>query len=103
MARRSISIDEKIEQQQKAVFQLKDRYDAALAELDRLQQKRNELRNKELLKAIESSDRTYDEIIAFLKNENEEQPGPHRELIFQEVNKYTIQMHFMQVLGVTMY
>ena len=72
MARRSISIDEKIEQQKKAVFQLKDRYDAALAELDRLQQKRNELRNKELLKAIESSDRTYDEIIAFLKNEDEE-------------------------------
>ena len=68
MARRSISIDEKIEQQKKVVFQLKDRYDAALAELDRLQQKRNELRNKELLKAIESSDRTYDEIIAFLKN-----------------------------------
>ena len=72
MARRSISIDERIEQQKKVVFQLKDRYDAALAELDRLQQKRNELRNKELLKAIESSDRTYDEIIAFLKNENEE-------------------------------
>ena len=71
MARRSISIDEKIEQQKKVVFQLKDRYDAALAELDRLQQKRNELRNKELLKAIESSDRTYDEIIAFLKNEDE--------------------------------
>ena len=72
MARRSISIDEKIEQQKKVVFQLKDRYDAALAELDRLQQKRNELRNKELLKAIESSDRTYDEIIAFLKNEDED-------------------------------
>ena len=72
MARRSISIDEKIEQQKKVVFQLKDRYDAALAELDRLQQKRNELRNKELLKAIESSDRTYDENIAFLKNEDEE-------------------------------
>ena len=52
------------------VFQLKDRYDAALAELDRLQQKRNELRNKELLKAIETSDRSYDEIIAFLKNED---------------------------------
>ena len=72
MARRSISKKKKIEQQKKVVFQLKDRYDAALAELDRLQQKRNELRNKELLKAIESSDRTYDEIIAFLKNEDEE-------------------------------
>ena len=52
MARRNISIDDKIEQQKIVVFQLKDRYDAALAELDRLQQKRNELRNKELLKVI---------------------------------------------------
>lgn len=72
MARRSISIDEKIEQQKQVVFQAKDKYDAALAELDRLQQKRNELRNKELLKAIESSSRTYDEILAFLKNSDQE-------------------------------
>ena len=39
MARRSISIDEKIEQQKKIVFNLKDIYEAALAELDKLQQK----------------------------------------------------------------
>ncbi len=71
--RRSISIDEKIEQQKKVVFQIKDKYDAALAELDRLQQKRNELRSKELLKAVEASDKTYDEIIAFLKNKDEEE------------------------------
>ena len=37
MARRSISIDEKIEQQKKIVFSLKDKYEAALAELDRIQ------------------------------------------------------------------
>lgn len=66
MARRSISLDEKIEQQKKVVFQLKDRYDAAVAELDRLQQKRNELRNKELLKAFASSHRSYEEVLAFL-------------------------------------
>lgn len=66
MARRSISIDEKIEQQKKIVFNLKDKYEAALAELDRLQQKRIELKNKELLKAIENSNRSFDEIMAFL-------------------------------------
>lgn len=66
MARRSISIDEKIEQQKKIVFNLKDKYEAALAELDRLQQKRIELKNKELLKAIENSSRSFDEIMAFL-------------------------------------
>ena len=71
--RRTISIDEKIEQQKKVVFQIKDKYDAALAELDRLQQKRNELRSKEFLKAVEASDRTYDEILVFLKNKGEEE------------------------------
>ena len=71
MARRTISIEEKIERQKKIVFQAKDKYDAALAELDRLQQKKNELQNKELIKAIEKSDRSFDEIMAFLKDEKE--------------------------------
>jgi hypothetical protein len=53
------------------VFQLKDKYDAAVKELDTLQQKRNELKNKELLKAIESSNKSYDEILAFLTNTDE--------------------------------
>ncbi len=53
------------------MFQAKDKYDAALAELDRLQQKKNELQNKELIKAIEKSDRSFDEIMAFLKDEKE--------------------------------
>ncbi len=68
MARRSISLDEKIERQKQIVFQIKDKYDAAVAELDRLQQKRNELRNKELLKAVAASEKTYDEIMAFLSS-----------------------------------
>ena len=69
MSRRSISIEEKIERQKQVVFQAKDKYDAALAELDRLQQKKNEMRNKELIKAIEKSDRSFDEIMAFLKDD----------------------------------
>ena len=71
MARRTVSIDEKIERQKEIVFQLKDKYDAAVKELDTLQQKRNELKNKELLKAIESSNKSYDEILAFLTNTDE--------------------------------
>ena len=74
MARRSISIDEKIEQQKKVVFQAKERYDRALAELDELQKKRDEVRKKELMAAISSSKRTYEEIIAFL-NVEEDQDG----------------------------
>lgn len=66
MARRTISIDEKIKSQKEIVFALKDKYDSAVEELNKLIQKKKELENKELLKAIEKSDRTAEEIIAFL-------------------------------------
>ena len=66
MARRSISIDEKIEKQKEVVFALKDKYDAAVAGLDKLLQKRKELQKKELMTAIENSGKSYEEIIAFL-------------------------------------
>ena len=71
--RRNISIDEKIEQQKQVVFQAKDKYDAALAELDRLQKKRDEARNKELMAAISNSNRSYEDIMAFLKNDEEQE------------------------------
>ena len=70
MARRSISIDEKIERQKEITFALKDKYEAAVAELDALIQKKKELQNKELLKAIQNSKRSTEEIIAFLKGKN---------------------------------
>ena len=66
MARARITIEEKIERQKEVVSKIKDKYDAALDELDRLMQKRNELRRKELLEAFEKSERTYDEIMEFL-------------------------------------
>lgn len=74
MARRSISIDEKIEKQKEVVFALKDKYDAAVAELDKLLQKRKELQKKELMSAIENSGKSYEEIIAFL-NEIPDEEG----------------------------
>lgn len=70
MARRSISIDEKIERQKEITFALKDKYEAADAELDALIQKKKELQNKELLKAIQNSKRSTEEIIAFLEGKN---------------------------------
>ena len=66
MARRSISIEDKINQQKEAVSKAKDRYDAAVAELEKLMKKRDEIRNKELLDAFASSDKSYDEIMEFL-------------------------------------
>lgn len=70
MARRTISIDEKIAAQKEVVFSLKDKYDAALEELEKLIQKKKELQSKELLNAIENSSKSMEEIIAFI-NGNE--------------------------------
>lgn len=74
MARRKISIDEKIERQKEVVFALKDKYEAAVAELDDLIQKKKELQKKELFKEIENSDKSIEEILAFVtgKTQNDD-------------------------------
>ena len=69
MARRSISIEEKIQVQKEVVSKAKDKYEAALEELERLMKKRDELRNKELLDAFAASDKSYEEIMSFLRGE----------------------------------
>ena len=66
MARRKISIDDRIEQQKQAVSKAKDRYEVELEQLNQLMKKRDELRNKELLQAIEHSNRSFEEIMDFL-------------------------------------
>ena len=73
--RRTITLDEKIEKAQEVVFQTMDKYAAAVEELNKLLQKKQELQRKELLKAIETSPRSYDEIIKFLAGE----PDPDEE------------------------
>lgn len=64
--RRTIPLDEKIEKAQELVFQIKDKYDAAVEELNKLIKKKQELQRQELFKAIEASPRSYEEIINFL-------------------------------------
>ena len=66
MARRKNSIDDRIEQQKLVVSKAKDRYEAELDQLNQLMKKRDELRNKELLQAIEHSNRSFEEIMDFL-------------------------------------
>lgn len=73
MARRSISIDEKIAIQKQVVFQAKDKYEAAVAELDRLMKKRDEQRTKELLAAFSTSNKSFDEVMDFLRGESPEE------------------------------
>ena len=70
MARRKLSIDDKIEQQKLAVSKAKDRYEAELEELNQLMKKRDELRNKELLQAIEQSKRSFEEIMDFFRTDD---------------------------------
>ena len=72
---RNLSLDERIEKAQAVVFQAKDKYDAAVEELNKLQKKKRELQKQELFKAIKESSRSYDEIMAFLAgnpNQDEE-------------------------------
>ena len=68
MARRKISIDDRIEQQKLVVSKAKDRYEAELEQLNQLMKKRDELRNKELLQAIEHSNRSFGDRFKFCVN-----------------------------------
>jgi hypothetical protein len=66
MARTKINMDEKIEQQKMVVSKAKDKYDAAVAELEKLMRKRDEMRNKQLLEAITKSEKSFEDIMEFL-------------------------------------
>ena len=70
MARRSITIDEKIAKQKEVVSSIKDKYDAALDELANLMKKKQELQGKELLNAFMNSDKSLDEILAFMNGKD---------------------------------
>lgn len=59
MARRNISLEEKIEIQKEAVSKAKDRYEAELEKLEKLMQKRDVLRRKELMKTFANSERSF--------------------------------------------
>ena len=71
------ALDTKIEKAQEQVSKTKKAYDAAIANLSDLLDKRDALRREELVKAIMKSDRTYEEVLAFLEpgggNEHDEE------------------------------
>jgi len=68
--RRGINLDDKIESAQNKVVRTKAKYDAAVAELKQLMEKRDAMRKDALLKAFASSEKSYDEVLAFLKVES---------------------------------
>ena len=63
------SIDEEIVKQEEQVAKSKEKYDADVKKLKDLYAKRDEIKRKELLEAVEKSSRTYEEIMKFLKTE----------------------------------
>ena len=73
MARKTISLDEKIEKAEAAVLAAKARYDKALDELEKLVTKKKQLEDKRVLEAYHKSDKSADEIIAFLLSKDEEE------------------------------
>ena len=66
MAGRKIDIDEKIERAKAEVNKAKQKYDAAVDELERLMTRKTEIQQKELLQAFANSNKSYDEIMRFL-------------------------------------
>jgi energy-converting hydrogenase A subunit M len=65
------ALEHKIGKAQEQVSRTKKQYDAALATLSDLLDKRDAIRRDELVKAIMKSDRTYEEVLAFLGNDTE--------------------------------
>ncbi len=68
MARKALSIDERIEKQKEVVAAAQEKYDAAVKELENLEKTREEQRNQQLINVASTSGKSYDEIMAFLKS-----------------------------------
>ena len=67
MARRVVTLEEKIEKAQINVAETKAKYDKAVDELEKLLMKRKERDNKQLLKAFSESEKTLAGVIEFLQ------------------------------------
>jgi len=69
MARRSISLDEKIEKAEAAMLAAKAKYDKALDEMEKLVTKRKQLDDKKVLDAYHAGNKTAQEIIEFIQSD----------------------------------
>lgn len=67
MARRVVTLEEKIEKAQINVAETKVKYDKAVDELEKLLTKRKERDNMQLLEAFSKSEKTLAEVIEFLQ------------------------------------
>ena len=65
----NITIDEEIIKQEEQVSKSKAKYDADVKKLKDLYAKKDEMKKRELLEAVEKSSKTYEEILRFLQGE----------------------------------
>lgn len=73
MARKSSkTLDQKIEEAQQKVIKTKAAYDKAVDDLQVLIDKKRVLQTDALIKAIENSDKTIDEVIRYVNGESAE-------------------------------
>jgi len=63
---KNISLDDTIIRQEEIVTKARERYDTEVRKLKGLYARRDEQKKKALLEAVEKSNRTYKEIMAFL-------------------------------------
>lgn len=73
MARKVITLDEKISRAEASVALAKAKYDAAVDELKQLVEKRKQQDDKKVLEAYHTGDKTADEIIAFIQGKQKEE------------------------------
>ena len=66
MAGRKQTIEDRINKAEAVVIKAKEKYEAALEDLNRLVKKKKEMESKELMRAYEKSDRSLEEVLEFL-------------------------------------
>ena len=65
----NITIDEESIKQEEQVSKSKAKYDADVKKLKDLYAKKDEMKKRELLEAVEKSSKTFEEIMGFLKGD----------------------------------
>ena len=77
MARRAISIDEQIDRQEAVVLAMKKKidtmkvkYESEIEKMAKLVDKKKDIERQEIIKLLDTTTRTNDEIKAFLRGEN---------------------------------
>ena len=66
------SLEQKIEKAQNEVVKTKQKYDAAVAALGDLMDKRDAFKRDELVSAIMKGNKSYDEILRFIQENNQD-------------------------------